>query len=131
MNNLCLNCGKEVSRKPKKYCNNRCQLDYQYQQYIETWKAGLVDATVGYEVSSYVRRYFHEKYDSSCQLCGWSKRNSATNSVPLELHHVDGNYQNSCETNLQLLCPNCHSLTSTMGVLNKGSGRKFKRIKHE
>jgi len=26
------------------------------------------------------------------------------------------------------LCPNCHSLTSTNGTLNKGNGRRKRRI---
>ena len=32
------------------------------------------------------------------------------------LPHIDGNNE---ESNLQLLCPNCHSLTPTFGALNK------------
>ena len=36
-----------------------------------------------------------------------------------EIHHIDGNHYNNEESNLQLLCPNCHSLTPTFGALNK------------
>ena len=31
--------------------------------------------------------------------------------IPLELHHIDGNKQNHQLSNLQMLCPNCHSIT--------------------
>ena len=31
--------------------------------------------------------------------------------IPLELHHIDGNSKNNSLDNLQLLCPNCHTLT--------------------
>jgi len=31
--------------------------------------------------------------------------------IPLELHHKDGNRFNNNLDNLELLCPNCHSLT--------------------
>jgi hypothetical protein len=27
-----------------------------------------------------------------------------------KLHHIDGNYKNTTEENLQIVCPNCHSL---------------------
>lgn len=33
--------------------------------------------------------------------------------IPLQLHHIDGNHENNSFENLQLLCPNCHSLTDT------------------
>lgn len=35
-----------------------------------------------------------------------------------------GNYSNNLESNLILLCPNCHSLTSTYKGANRGHGRK-------
>lgn len=31
--------------------------------------------------------------------------------IPLEIHHIDGIRLNNHESNLQLLCPNCHALT--------------------
>lgn len=39
--------------------------------------------------------------------------------TPLELHHIDGNSKNNNLSNLQLLCPNCHSLTSNYRGRNK------------
>lgn len=42
----------------------------------------------------------------SCELTEW--KNS---SIPLEVHHVDGNRTNNSIENLQLLCCNCHALT--------------------
>lgn len=32
--------------------------------------------------------------------------------TPLDLHHIDGNNKNNKIDNLQVLCPNCHSLTN-------------------
>jgi hypothetical protein len=29
---------------------------------------------------------------------------------------------------LEILCPNCHSLTPTYGGLNRGKGRKLRRL---
>ena len=46
--------------------------------------------------------------------------------IPIELEHIDGNSENNNLSNLKLLCPNCHSLTSTYRFLNVGNGR-YKR----
>ena len=54
----------------------------------------------------------------------WTEKNKFTNIIPLEIEHIDGNYLNNIESNLLLLCPNCHSLTSTYKGANKGNGRK-------
>ena len=42
----------------------------------------------------------------------------------LQVNHIDGNYKNNREENLELLCPNCHSLTPNYRSLNRGKGRK-------
>jgi len=68
-----------------------------------------------------------EKYDERCSLCGWNKRHPLTNNVPLEVDHMDGNADNNHEDNLRLVCPNCHSLTSTFRNLNKGKGRTWRK----
>ena len=62
-----MNCGKELSKTATKYCNNKCQNDYEYKQYIERWKQGLENGVAGkYDISGYIRRYLFEKYNSSC-----------------------------------------------------------------
>ena len=48
--------------------------------------------------------------------------------IPLQLHHKDGNHNNNYIDNLQLLCPNCHTLTDTFaGKKLRGTGNKQKR----
>lgn len=39
--------------------------------------------------------------------------------ITLELEHIDGNNKNNERENLEALCPNCHSLTSTWRGRNK------------
>lgn len=130
----CLNCGKELtkSQKNNKYCCQNCQIDYRYKQYITRWKNGEEDGITGKtcETSDTIKKYLREKYNNSCQLCGWNKVNPITNLVPLQIHHIDGNCLNNKEDNLQLLCPNCHSLTETYGRLNKASSRIFRKQKN-
>ena len=98
---------------------------YQYKQYIERWKQGLETGLKGkYQLSGHIHRYMREKFNNKCSRCGWCKVNPITNKVPLEIEHIDGNYLNNSEDNLDLICPNCHSLTPTYRALNIGNGRK-------
>lgn len=57
-------------------------------------------------------------------IIGWGEKNPFTGNIPLEIEHLDGDYTNNKEENLAVLCPNCHSLTSTYKGTNKGNGRK-------
>ena len=66
-------------------------------------------------------KYMFEKFNNSCQKCGWNMKNEYTNLIPLTIHHIDGNCSNNIESNLSLLCPNCHSLTNNFGSRNKNA----------
>lgn len=131
-NRFCINCGKELvdDQVYNRYCCHACQHEYQYKQYIDRWKKGEETGVTGkYDISEYIRRYLFDKYNSSCQLCGWNKINPKSGKVPLQIHHIDGNCLNNKEENLQLLCPNCHSLTDTFGNLNQKSSRIYRKQK--
>ncbi len=57
------------------------------------------------------RRALIRLHGSNCEVCGltvWQGK-----KLPIEVHHIDGNNRNNIEENLQLLCPNCHSLTDS------------------
>ena len=138
---ICRNCGKEfvVYRGSMgKYCSTKCQQDFQYKEWVRNWKSGTEDGVVaGYALSRRIRRYMLEKNDCKCEKCGWGEKNEYTGNIPLQVHHIDGNCQNNKEENLQLLCPNCHSLTENFGSRNKnapegrteyfGSSKKWRR----
>lgn len=68
-----------------------------------------------------------EKYQCKCSICGWCEENPYSHTIPLEVEHIDGNFQNNKEDNLTILCPNCHSLTSTYKGANKGNGRNIRK----
>ena len=48
-----------------------------------------------------------------------------------DIHHIDGNCLNNDESNLQVLCPNCHAMTENFGSRNKnaapGRSKYFRR----
>lgn len=48
--------------------------------------------------------------EKKCEICGISHWQGI--ELPLELHHKDGNHFNNNLNNLQILCPNCHSIQS-------------------
>jgi hypothetical protein len=59
--------------------------------------------------------------ENRCEQCGideWRGR-----PLSLQLHHKDGDGTNNTLENLEILCPNCHSLTDTWGGRN-GHRRK-------
>lgn len=128
--NYCINCGREIYGKRKKqiYCSNKCGVEHKSKLYIEQWKRGDVNGVSSkYGISRYIRNYLFQKYNSKCQLCGWGETNKKTGKIPLEIHHIDGDYTNNKEENLQLLCPNCHSLTETYKNANK-CGRRSRSV---
>lgn len=59
-----------------------------------------------------------------CENCGckmWLGK-----SIPLELHHINGDNTDNRLCNLQLLCPNCHQFTSNFGGKNQNNDIKRK-----
>ncbi len=122
-----------LDRHKIKFCSNRCQWDYQYYVFIESWRSGTKSGSVGISaitMSNHIRRYLVKKNGNSCSMCGWDKVHPITSKVPLEIDHIDGNSENNSEHNLRLLCPNCHSLTPYFRNLNRGRGRKWRMDKY-
>ena len=60
--------------------------------------------------------------EKKCEICGafiWQGK-----ELPLELHHIDGNHFNNDFNNLQILCPNCHSIQEGNAGANVGKYNK-------
>ena len=54
-----------------------------------------------------------------CELCGWSEKPLGYKYSTCEIHHIDGNPKNNRLDNIQILCPNCHSLTGNFRFRGK------------
>ncbi len=54
----------------------------------------------------------------NCDSCGSSQW--LGKKLVLELHHIDANHNNIAKENLELLCPNCHSITDNWRGRNIG-----------
>lgn len=126
----CQYCKKEIVpkyawRTGQKYCTIVCQQAHRQQLWVERWKDGKETGKKGkYAISGRIRRYLHEKHNNKCSKCGWGEINPTTNKTPLEINHINGDWKDNREGNLELICPNCHALTSTYKALNiKGKGR--------
>lgn len=62
--------------------------------------------------------YEQENKCNSCGLDEWLGQ-----KLVLELEHKDGNNKNNDRNNLEMICPNCHSLTKTWRGRNKRERR--------
>lgn len=122
----CLFCKKET--KNYKFCNHSCQHEYSYTQFVSKWLDGKESGVrkQGLTYCSYIKRYLQETEGNKCKECGWCQIHNVTGKVPVQLDHINGNSEDNSRDNVRLLCPNCHSLTPTYGILNKGKGRKLR-----
>ena len=57
--------------------------------------------------------------EDKCEKCGWHEKPPGAKYTPCELHHKDGNSHNHLRANLEMICPNCHSLTGSYRAKNK------------
>ena len=121
---VCKNCQKEhISPKGKLriYCNITCQQEYQNKERIYGW---LYNNENWGEMGTpkWVKNHLikiNGRKCSSCDLSIWKEI-----LITLEVNHIDGNATNNSIENLELLCPNCHSITETYKGKNRGNGRK-------
>lgn len=148
----CENCGKELpyEKRHNRFCSSSCAAsknnigvrrnfnpnkpiiqtkEEKERLKLERWKNGENFLVGSCEVPVFIRRYLFSKNECKCERCGWGEINENTGNIPLQIHHIDGDCTNNKEENLQLLCPNCHSLTNTFGSLNKKS-KRFHRKKN-
>ncbi len=127
----CAACGTKVSTN-RTYCTAICRTNARALKVEATISnSTLQDTPKQSRVSTKrVRKFLIELRGSKCENCGWSELNPASNTVPIEMDHIDGDSENNSIDNLRLLCPNCHSLTPTYKNLNRGKGRQKRRDRY-
>lgn len=96
----CIFCTVKFIPKNRKqqYCSKRCaMLKYMLTRYPDKY--------IPVTRTKKVRQSARLKFKNCCNRCGY-------NNAPqiLEIHHIDRNSKNNSEINIELLCPNCHSL---------------------
>jgi hypothetical protein len=123
----CRECKAVLVNPVSIYCSTTCQQTYVYKKRIEEWLAGRLDLSTAAGCSVTARRYLLEEAGHRCSRCGWGEVNPATKRAPLEINHIDGNASSNSRANLEVLCPNCHSLTPNYRALNTGSSRRYRR----
>lgn len=122
----CKNCDNELIRQNSSYfCSQICHKDFQYKENLNQWRdegfLGYTGKTI--QLKKFIRRFLLEEANNKCSKCGWGEINEITQKAPLEINHIDGNAKNCIKDNLEVLCPNCHSLTHNFRNLNKNSAR--------
>ena len=118
--NYCVVCGSRLQKHGKRYCSHSCAAKAHWgsPEKIRLWLAGELNAgrDVGNDkknLTEWARNYLLEEANWKCTQCGWDTPHPKTGKPPLEVDHIDGNRRNNARENLQVLCPNCHALTST------------------
>lgn len=118
----CLNCNKKtVNIKGRKYCSHKCQREFEKKARYDVFLSGV---NVKYDVKT-IRGLLIESYGHCCSTCKGTEW--LGNSIPIEVHHVDGDAGNNRFNNLVLVCPNCHTLTDNYKNKNKNGTREYRR----
>ena len=126
---------KEISEKVSKKLLGRKTRDYSYPE--ERWKEikekrnayykeKLLNADYNTLGEDTIKKRIILEQDGKCNRCKISEW--LGEKLTLEVEHIDGNHTNNERTNLEALCPNCHSLTPTWRGRNKSNNINRGRI---
>jgi hypothetical protein len=114
---ICAHCGGVKETLQNKYCDN-CISEGVYNK---SQSLNEIKSEKG------IRAYLLRTREHKCQECNLTIWNGFT--IPLEVHHKDGNSDNNTEENLCLLCPNCHALTDNFKARARVTGKDGRHSK--
>lgn len=116
----CLYC--QTPTNNDKFCSIKCQAPYEWNDRFLRIKSGEILA------EHHMKRYLMETRGYKCESCGvgevWNNK-----PLTLQMDHVDGNSDNNSLENLQILCPNCHTQTSTWCGRNTKNSKRNKYLR--
>lgn len=137
-----INKGEKPIKRTGKFCSNLCQHDYEWEKKKDRIiKEGIECLNLkSHQGQDRILKQIiieldpHGKSGKACWHCGWEEANVyigkpkrsnrfTKNTIPTQLNHIDGNPTNQSLDNLEIVCPNCHSLHKYYGSRGKG-GRK-------
>lgn len=125
----CRGCNNAVKRMQSTYCSSQCNSTHKKELRIAKWLGGDSSvATDAWGLSKWAREYLLAEANYTCSVCRWDERHPVDNLPTVQPDHIDGNAMNNVKSNLQVLCPNHHSVTPFHGARNRGNGREARRI---
>lgn len=104
----CLNCGKILYKQEYDRCP-KCDIIFRIENNIHVGKYTL-------------RKYLIKTCGHQCEECKniiWNNK-----SIPLDIHHIDGDKKNNHLNNLKLLCKNCHAQTDNYCFKNSSINKR-------
>lgn len=118
-------CGKSIGSKSTmcRSCSAVTAHSIKATEKITNWLSGSWRGGTDHRLSDTVRNYLLEAAEYSCSKCGFNTMHPDDGHTILEINHINGDGLDHRPNNLEVLCPNCHALTSTYRGRNIGSGR--------
>lgn len=121
----CAYCGASCKRRGGKFCSIKCQRAMEFDERYKQWMDGaLNDSWIGYKT---LGKFIARRDGYQCSECSVSEWNGKP--LTLQNEHKNGNGVDHSPSNVCLICPNCHSQTSTFAGRNRGNGRLVRRLR--
>lgn len=117
----CQSCGSPIiKRNSTLFCSNKCFQIFRFTTRLNLWLNGEFKPD-----NRVIRKFLITLYGNKCSECGTLKW--CGKDLILEVEHKNGNGDDTLPANVCLICPNCHSQTSTYKGKNFGKGRYKRR----
>lgn len=114
----CAQCKKMTTNR--KFCSRKCFNDNKKEQTNRLVLSGKYSKNFGSQRT--LSRVLISHRGHQCEVCKLFQWQGET--IPINVHHKDGDAKNNKADNLQLLCLNCHGLTNNYGRKNSKSSRQ-------